>query len=307
MPFHEHHDAGAVLPHGHESLAASFGARPIASSDGYGWKGLTGCSWRVELDEYEIPEAPETLVALHSRGPVVARTERGWGVDRSFPGEITVIPPRTWSAIRPLRTTTTSRRSLLDVTTIHLPNASLENMLGGREVRRSLGSLRMRWGFVDAFLSASVSRLAEEIRSPSERGSLYADTLADAIMLHLLREADRAPLLDRAPGGLGTKALQLARDRIEAGLADGVSLDDLARQVGLSRYHFSRAFKASTGLSPHRYLTLRRVEKAKNLLGATELSLVDVALEVGFASQSHLCDWFRRLVGVSPREYRRGR
>lgn len=296
-----------MLPHGHESLALSFGAHPIASSDGYGWKGLTACSWRVELDEYEIPEASETLVALHSQGPVVARTERGWGVDRSFPGQITVIPPRTSSAIRPLRTTITSRRSLLGVTTIHLPNASLENMLGSREVERSLDSMRMRWGFVDPFLSASVSRLAEEIRSPSERGSLYADAVADAIILHLLREADRDPMLHRAPGGLGTKALHLARDRIEAGLAEGVSLDNLARQVGLSRYHFSRAFKASTGLSPHRYVTLRRVERAKNLLHASELSLADVAVQVGFASQSHLCDWFRRLVGVSPREYRRGR
>lgn len=307
MAFHDLHDAGADLPHGPDSLAASFGARPIASSDGYGWKGVTGCSWRVDLDEYEIPEAPEILVALHARGPVVARTERGWGLDRSFPGEVTVIPPRTWSAIRPLRAKTLSRRSILDVTTIHLPSASLENMLGERDVARCLGSLRMRWGFVDAFLSAAVSRLAEEIRSPSERGSLYAEALADAIAVHLFRESNRDRVGQTAVGGLDARALRLARDRIEAGLAEGVSLDDVAREVGLSRYHFSRAFKASTGLSPHRYVTLRRVERAKALLRATEISLVDVALDVGFASQSHLCDWFRRLVGVSPREYRRSR
>jgi AraC family transcriptional regulator len=130
--------------------------------------------------------------------------------------------------------------------------------------------------------------------------------LADAIALHLLRDATTTRKAEAAKcHGLDAVALRVVRERIEASLCDGLSLEDLASEVGLSRYHFARAFKTSTGLSPHRYLTERRVDKAKELLRTTEMPMVDLALAVGFASQAHLCDWFRRLVGMSPREFRR--
>lgn len=295
--------AGSVAA-GADALAASFGAPPVGSSAGRGWKAMAACSWRVDLGEYEVPEAPETQIAFHTRGAVSAYTEHGWETDRSLPGQVTVIPPRSGSAIRPLRFTAAPRRTRLEVMTVYIPNSTLENLIGDRDLERYLGSVRMRWGFNDAFLAASLAQVAQEILSPREQGSLYADTLADAMALHVLREHTRH-LASTKSNGLAPAELRIARDRIEASLCEGVSLDELAREVGFSRYHFARAFKASTGFSPHRYLTLRRVEKAKELLRGSDMSLVEVALAVGFASQAHLCDWFRRLVGISPRQFRR--
>jgi AraC family transcriptional regulator len=93
-------------------------------------------------------------------------------------------------------------------------------------------------------------------------------------------------------------------ERIEESLGNGVSLDELAREAGSSRFRFARAFREATGLPPHRYLTLRRIERAKELLLGTDQSLIEIALATGFGSQSHFTASFREAVGVTPKRYR---
>jgi AraC family transcriptional regulator len=122
--------------------------------------------------------------------------------------------------------------------------------------------------------------------------------------LHILRSAVSPPP-PRAAGGLPERVLRRLLDRIEADLGDRLSIDDLAREAGLSRYHFSRAFRAATGLAPHRYVLERRIARAKALLCDSDTAIAEIALCTGFSSQSHLTDCFRRWVGVAPGEYRR--
>jgi AraC family transcriptional regulator len=93
-------------------------------------------------------------------------------------------------------------------------------------------------------------------------------------------------------------------DYIEDNLTGSISLDDLASVVGLSVSHFKVLFREATGLSPHQYLIRRRVERARNLLGESELSISQIAVKTGFAHQSHLAHHMHRLLGVSPRELR---
>jgi AraC family transcriptional regulator len=88
-------------------------------------------------------------------------------------------------------------------------------------------------------------------------------------------------------------------------LGEDLALADLAALVGLSPYHFARAFKASTGSAPHRYLMERRVERAKELLATTGQSVTEIAHACGFASSQHLATVFRRFVGTTPKQYRR--
>ena len=83
-----------------------------------------------------------------------------------------------------------------------------------------------------------------------------------------------------------------------------ISLPAVAEAVGMSYFHFSRAFKQSMGVSPNNYLVERRVERAKKLLAETDTPVVETALRVGFASQSHFTTTFRRLVGTTPKAYR---
>ncbi|MBV8361089.1 MAG: helix-turn-helix transcriptional regulator [Deltaproteobacteria bacterium] len=99
--------------------------------------------------------------------------------------------------------------------------------------------------------------------------------------------------------------VQRVCDWIEADLGGGLSIAELAREAHLSPYHFSRAFKTATGVLPHNYLTAWRIEYAKELLATSEMPMSEIALEVGFSSQTHLTNCFHRLVGVTPGEFRR--
>ena len=79
----------------------------------------------------------------------------------------------------------------------------------------------------------------------------------------------------------------------------------MATRVGISALYLARAFKAAVGQSPHQFVLTRRIERAKELLRNTEMPIIDVALSVGFSSQSHLSHWMIRHTGVSPGVYRR--
>jgi AraC family transcriptional regulator len=92
---------------------------------------------------------------------------------------------------------------------------------------------------------------------------------------------------------------------IEENLDSDLSLNAMAGQVEISPLYLARAFKAAVGQSPHQYVLARRIERARELLRNTSMPVVDVAMAVGFSSQSHLSHWFLRQVGVSPAAYRR--
>ena len=99
------------------------------------------------------------------------------------------------------------------------------------------------------------------------------------------------------------RALEFISDRLEQ--QQGIALEVVAQEVGMSRYHFSRVFKESMGLSPINYIVRQRIERAKKLLAETELPIADIALQAGFSGQSHFTTFFRKLVGLTPRSFRR--
>jgi len=92
---------------------------------------------------------------------------------------------------------------------------------------------------------------------------------------------------------------------IEANLNEPLDVLHLARIIGMSRSHFSRTFRKSTQLTPHRYVMWRRLTRARELVEASDVRLSDIALETGFSDQSHLCRYFSQWIGISPSELRR--
>jgi AraC family transcriptional regulator len=121
----------------------------------------------------------------------------------------------------------------------------------------------------------------------------------------LLALAEQPPPPSR--GGLAPWQVKRVTRAMEESLVGDIGLAGLAALVGLSPYHFARAFKASTGSAPHRYMMERRVERAKELLAASDQSVTEVAHGCGFASSQYMATIFRRLVGTTPSSYRRER
>ena len=146
---------------------------------------------------------------------------------------------------------------------------------------------------------------AELYRGDCGIGQLYIESLANALVVNLLRNySGTEPLVAIYSGGLSDRALLKATDYIKDRLDRPIQIKDLAAFLGISQSHFSRLFKQSTGMSPHQYVIEQRIELAKRLLKKEDRAIADIALDCGFNSQSHLGKHFRQLTGMTPKTYR---
>lgn len=134
---------------------------------------------------------------------------------------------------------------------------------------------------------------------------LRKDALRLALVMHLIGQ-DNAPNQNHPKyAGLPYSKLKRVLDYIQTHLDCDISIVDLSNLAGLSSFHFSRLFQRSMGITPYQYVLQQRIERAKDLLLQGRSSIADVAIESGFASQSHLSFHFKRLVGVTPKVFSR--
>jgi AraC family transcriptional regulator len=143
-----------------------------------------------------------------------------------------------------------------------------------------------------------------ELTAGGVGGPLMIESLANILAVQLIRYIfGLRRLVTRMDGVLTRRKLTTIVDYIMANLHDSPTLEQMAGLVHLSPYHFARQFKAATGLPPHQFLITRRVERAQQILRG-RLSLAEVAIGVGFSDQSQLCFHFKRIVGVTPGQFR---
>lgn len=162
----------------------------------------------------------------------------------------------------------------------------------------------------DRVLSDLTRALYSAAQTDADASSgLLGETLLVAMGVRLaqLKRQGDAPARDLTPPrGLAPWQIKRVEDYIEAHLSETLSLTELASLVGLSAYHFCRAFKQSTGLPPFAWQIARRMRRAQELMrAAPSSSLFDVALAVGYESQSAFSAAFKRVVGETPRQWRR--
>jgi AraC-like DNA-binding protein len=199
-------------------------------------------------------------------------------------------------------------RGPYDVLHLHVPNTLIVECardLPGHQVPALCSEAVPR---KDIVVDSLARALLEANRVGGSFGQIYADCISMAIVARLLASASRVATSERSRGSkLAQWRLKRAIDYVEARLDEPVSLADVASSAGLTRMHFAAQFRAATGLRPHEYLLRRRIERAQELLVATGMPLVDVALSVGFQTQSHFTSVFKRYAGQPPRAWRESR
>jgi len=169
-----------------------------------------------------------------------------------------------------------------------------------------MGDLRhdLGVGIDDPVVRHLLSSLVPALVKPEEAAPLFLDHVALALTAHVARVyGDMKPLVTR--GGLAPWQERRVKELMRETLDGEIPLSRLAGECGLSIGHFVRAFRRSTGSSPHRWLLLQRVARAKQLLSNRNMPLKDIAYLCGFASQSHLSRVFRAFTGFPPGEWRR--
>jgi AraC family transcriptional regulator len=193
-------------------------------------------------------------------------------------------------------------RSLLRSTFLYIDSRS--SLLS--ELRFAEVDFRPRLFFFDPDVWATALKLKAQLRHPCRSQSAYVEALGIALAHELARmnEAGSSEVSGMRGGLPGWQQKKLAQ-YIEEHLADEILLSSLARLVQLSPFHFSRAFKESFGIPPHRYLTSQRIERAKALLAERKLSVTEIGLGVGFSETSSFTSAFRKVTGETPTAYRR--
>ncbi len=188
----------------------------------------------------------------------------------------------------------------------YISQTALDEMANEAGIRRVKGLYAPTFGSRDLIMFGLAQALAGAMEQPGEGTAAFADSIALAFFAHIVRAYGGVPAAGRhISGGLASWQLQRARDFMNANLARDPSISEIANECRLSSHYFARAFKQTTGIPPHRWLTQQRVQRAKELLQDPGQELADIALLCGFVDQSHFTRVFSRNEGHSPGRWRR--
>jgi AraC family transcriptional regulator len=272
-------------------------AEAVFSSAGRGWRNLEAEFLRIPAGLTYVPAASSHRLGIHFGRSVHADCRCDGRRHRRVQkhGDIDVIPAGldgSWqddadcSLLRLRLSPALMREAAAD--------------LGGSPAE---GLLDPRFHLRDAKLEAIGWAIKAEIEAELPSNRLYADSLGVALAVRLVElSREPRPIGVRAGQGLSPRQRRLLADYIDTHLDRALGLIDLAEVAGLSVSHLKTLFRNSFGMPVHRYVLHRRIEEARTLLLAGDKPISQVALDVGFADQSHMANWTRRILGLSPRD-----
>ena len=284
-------------------LSAVYPEAVLASSKDLGWQDIRVLHVRNGYSDMDLPPLENHCVIVQLE-PSVYATARINGQDFDHflsPGDIAIIPAGMpshwrWRDSRPHETLH-----------IYLEPIFVQKIAESCDLNHAQMAFEPQIAVRDEQLSHMAMSLLYELKAENVVGRLYADSVASSLAIQLVRRYSCLKDVAIRKGGMAPnklrRALEFISDKLEQ--QQGIALEVVAQEVGMSRYHFSRVFKESMGLSPINYIVRQRIERAKKLLVETELPIADIALQAGFSGQSHFTTFFRKLVGLTPRSFRR--
>jgi len=261
-------------------------------------------SLRHRSSQVVVPPSDSHCLVLNLGTPLHLVAQLG---KRSFEGEVragevAIIPAGSpWAC----RSQSSQVRTIL---LLYLRPLFVRSAVAESDLSFAETDLTPQIGFRSKHIRHVAMSLLHELNEANVVGRLYADSLAIALAMQLVRRYSSLRDVHIGRGGMAPHRLRKAVSLIDHHLAEEeggrVELQAVAKEVGMSYFHFSRAFKQSMGMSPTNYIAERRIDRAKKLLQETELPISEIALRAGFSSQSHFTTSFRRVAGATPRVFR---
>ena len=251
-------------------------------------------SRHIDAGVHRLPRAPHHRVMVHASAATLSYCNQ---VGRYFvrrAGDIDLVPAGEEGGFE--------AETPFDTVEIVLPPALMERVAAALGGRASVSRLDTRHLLRDQRIEHLARALHSDLDAGAPSGSLFADSIGAALAVRLLSLDD----IDiNQTNRLPDVQLKRVLEHIETALHEPLSIDRLARVAGASSSHLRTWFKVATGVTLHRYVLRRRVERARLLLRQGDLSTSEVAELTGFAHQSHLAHWMRREIGQTPRDVRR--
>jgi AraC family transcriptional regulator len=162
----------------------------------------------------------------------------------------------------------------------------------------------MCMGIEDARVSTLIELVRAEIEAGGPTGGAYGEALSLALASRVASLCASMPGSQRRAATLSSKQLRHITEHIGKNLSEELTIDRLAALVNMSPFHFARCFKQTAGMTPHQFVTKERILRAREMLVSGKQSIGEIAMALGFASQSHFADVYRRITGSSPRHDR---
>jgi len=300
---------GGYSGFGLEKGAKKYGsAGLLLSSADRGWSGLSAelRNHRKGVIAWRSPQ-PDTEICVDVCGNGSLVTRRAAGIeDRKVAsrGTIWLSPPGLQEGSLDIA------EDLRGILHIYLsPSQFSPTNLGTNIDDSGIGALSYESAFEDPLLAEIAHAIASELQTQTSAGSLLVEALASSLAARLVQKHASVSSDQSFPGltgqGLDRRRLFRVLDYIEANLEGDLTIDRMASIACLSRYHFARTFKQAVGQSPHRYVSTKRLERARALLIQGDRSLVDIALALRFSCQANFTRAFRQATGQTPGQYRR--
>jgi AraC family transcriptional regulator len=284
------------VPAFNETIPEIIGQRLYSSEQR--WEGITAqvYQFRPPREPLHVPKDCDG-VCLHLHSVVDLQEQTGARVKRgiSYPGGICLQP-------KELESYYFWQGTPAVVLYLYLASSLVEQVVAemGRNDPRRVEMVK-QFNFHDPLIEQIGLSLVGELESGGVAGRVYAESLANALVLHLLRLSSTTSLVPpSSQRNLTQNQISTVQDYIYDRLDQDIPLKELAASIGMSASHFCRLFKQSIGQAPHQYVIACRVERAKSLLLKEERTIAQVAHAVGFADQSHLNHHFKHLLGIPP-------
>jgi AraC family transcriptional regulator len=195
--------------------------------------------------------------------------------------------------------------SAFDMVRFYMPRSALDSLAYGRGLRRVAGLRAPPFGAHDPIMYGMALAMVASMKSIDTAQPIFVEYMALAFHAHVVQTYGSAPERRGSCGGLAPWQMKRVTETVDANPGANHTISMLARECSLSSTHFARAFKETTGLAPHQWLTRKRIDHARRLLAQTSMELSEVALICGFADQSHFSRVFSRQEKRSPGKWRR--